>query len=162
MASPRGATAPKKGTYLLEVRGLRSERSDIWDIRDLNRPMKSLLWIYPYNWLIIQHPALAPACPVVRLSSSPPRPRSSVPTFCFISLQCIIISFTFMDNKSSTNHTCVTAELDKMILNSDHCNFRLAGDNIAKATNMSIFCPRSSMILTKGIVVTSCCNTVVR
>ena len=112
---------------------------------------------------IIQQPALAPAWPVVRLSSSPPRPRSSVPKFGIKSYVTHWNAyFTFMNNNSSTNHTCYSTKLHKMILNSDHCNSILTGNNVSKVPDMSVFCTRSTMILTSRVVVTSCSHTVVR
>ena len=60
-----------------------------------------------------------------------------------------------MDNKSSTNYTRVTNQLDKMILDSNHSNSPLVGDNVTKTSNMSIIYPRSPVILIKGVVVTT-------
>ena len=85
---------------------------------------------------MIQQPALAPAWPVVRLSSSPPRPRSSVPAEVS-SGDTYQSQLTFMDHDGSANDTCISTEPDQMVLNPDNGNLLLTDGNVAKVAHMS-------------------------
>ena len=88
---------------------------------------------------MIQQPALDPAWPVVRLSSSPPRPRSSVPAEVSSSSGDTLYQspLTFMDHDGSANNTCISTEPDQMVLNPDNGNLLLTDGNVAKVAHMS-------------------------
>ena len=87
---------------------------------------------------MIQQPALAPAWPVVRLSSSPPRPRSSVPAEVGGQDNWRHYLVTFMNDDGSADDACVSTELDQMVLNPHNGNLIITDGDIAKVANMSI------------------------
>ena len=87
---------------------------------------------------MIQQPALAPAWPVVRLSSSPPRPRSSVPAEVRGQDKWRHYLVTFMNDDGSADDACVSTELDQMVLNPHNGNLIITDGDIAKVANMSI------------------------